>query len=42
MEIEIRGRRSEIVDFKMIPDYPEVYDWALERIEFAADDGESR
>ena len=35
MEIDIRGRPSEIVDFKMIPDHPDVYEWAIERVEFA-------
>jgi hypothetical protein len=34
MEIRLRGKRSEIVDFKMIPDHPDVYEWAIERIEF--------
>ncbi len=40
MEIELRGRYSEIVDFKMIPDHPDVYDWTIDRIEFepAADE----
>ncbi len=34
MEIRIRGRPTEIVDFKMIPDHPDVYDWVIDRIEF--------
>jgi hypothetical protein len=32
MEIELRGKASEIVDFKMIPDYPDVDNWAIDRI----------
>lgn len=32
MEIELRGKASEIVDFKMIPDYPDVANWAIDRI----------
>lgn len=34
MEIEIRGRPTEIVDFKMIPDHPDVYDWLIDRVAF--------
>lgn len=34
MEIELRGRTSEIVDFRMIPDHPDVYDWQIDRITF--------
>jgi hypothetical protein len=34
MEIAIRGKPTEIVDFKMIPDHPDVYDWAIDRIAF--------
>ncbi|MBL8201607.1 MAG: hypothetical protein JNK40_11585 [Chromatiales bacterium] len=32
MEIELRGRASEIVDFKMIPDYPDVANWSIDHI----------
>ena len=42
MEIDIRGRLSEIVDYKMIPDYPEVYEWKIERIEFRAKEEEGK
>jgi len=38
MEIEVRGRTSEIVDFRMIPDYPDVENWQIERIEFVGGD----
>ena len=34
MEIPLRGRYSEIVEFKMIPDHPDVYAWNVTRIEF--------
>lgn len=34
MEIELRGRSGEIVDFRMIPDHPDVADWAIDRIAF--------
>jgi hypothetical protein len=34
MEIAVRGRPTEIVDFKMIPDHPDVYDWVIDRMEF--------
>jgi len=34
MEIQLRGTRSEIVDYKMIPDHPDVEDWEVVVIEF--------
>lgn len=34
MEVDLRGRRTEIVDFRMIPDHPDVSDWAIDRVEF--------
>ena len=34
MEIRLRGNYSEIIDFKMIPDHPDVANWAIDRIEF--------
>lgn len=34
MEIQLRGTYSEIVDYKMIPDYPDVDTWEIFRIEF--------
>lgn len=37
MEIAIRGQPTEIVDFKMIPDYPDVHDWSIDRVEFIPD-----
>ncbi len=36
-EVRVRGRYSEIIDHKMIPDYPDVQGWSVERVEFIAD-----
>ena len=36
-EVRVRGRNSEIIDHKMIPDYPDVDSWVVERVEFVAD-----
>jgi hypothetical protein len=35
MEIKLRGRPTEIVDFKMIPDHPDVENWEISRISFS-------
>jgi hypothetical protein len=37
LEIALRGRASEIVNFEMIPDDPDVENWEIERIEFVRD-----
>ncbi len=37
MEIKLRGIASEIIDFKMIPDEPDVYNWAIDHIVFLPD-----
>lgn len=34
MEIKLRGRASEIIDFRMIPDYPDIENWAIDHISF--------
>jgi hypothetical protein len=34
MEIELRGRATEIIDFQMIPDDPDVANWAIDHIVF--------
>jgi hypothetical protein len=34
MEIDLKGKASEIVDFEMIPDYPDVANWRIDRINF--------
>ncbi len=34
MEIPLRGRTTEIVDFRMIPDHPDVANWTIDRIVF--------
>ena len=36
-EVRVRGRNSEIIDHKMIPDYPDAQGWVVERVEFIAD-----
>jgi hypothetical protein len=36
-EVRVRGHNSEIIDHKMIPDYPDVQSWVLERVDFIAD-----
>lgn len=36
-EVRVRGSYSEIIDHKMIPDYPDVQGWVVERVEFIAD-----
>ncbi|GIK35899.1 MAG: hypothetical protein AMXMBFR45_01930 [Gammaproteobacteria bacterium] len=36
MDIDIRGRATEIVDFHMIPDEPRVENWRLDRVGFTA------
>jgi len=41
MEIGLRGKASEIVDFEMIPDYPDVANWAIETIEYVPGPDES-
>lgn len=38
MEIELRGKASEIVDFRMIPDHPDVANWAIDRIRYRPDE----
>ena len=37
-EVRVRGRYSEIINHKMIPDYPDVEGWTIERVEFVADE----
>ena len=37
-EVRVRGNRSEIIDHQMIPDYPDVAAWAVDSIEFVADE----
>ena len=34
MEIALRGRATEIVDFRMVPDWPDVANWSIDRIDF--------
>ncbi|HEY7671699.1 MAG TPA: hypothetical protein VIC71_05735 [Gammaproteobacteria bacterium] len=37
VEIELDGHWSEIVDFQMIPDDPDVYNWEIDAIEYVRD-----
>lgn len=34
LEVELRGRRSEIVDHRTIPDHPDVENWTIHRVTF--------
>jgi hypothetical protein len=34
MEIRVRGHYSEIIDFKVIPDHPDVSTWSIDSILF--------
>ena len=36
-EVRLRGGNSEIIDHKMIPDYPEVQSWVVEEVRFVRD-----
>jgi hypothetical protein len=38
MEIRLRGRYSEIVDYKMIPDHPDVDNWQIDTVSFIDDE----
>lgn len=40
-EVRVRGHYSEIINHKMIPDYPDTQSWAVERVEFIADETDS-
>lgn len=37
VEVRVRGHYSEIIDHKMIPDYPDTQSWAVFGVVFAAD-----
>jgi hypothetical protein len=39
-EVRVRGHYSEIINHKMIPDYPDVQGWVVERVEFIADEAD--
>ncbi|MGI9265820.1 MAG: hypothetical protein ACR2QU_12910 [Gammaproteobacteria bacterium] len=36
-EVRVRGTYSEIINHKMIPDYPDVTGWEVIRVQFIAD-----
>jgi len=37
-EVRVSGHYSEIINHKMIPDHPDVQDWAVEQVEFILDE----
>lgn len=37
-EVRVHGHYSEIINHKMIPDYPDVQVWVIERVAFIADE----
>ena len=39
-EVRVSGHYSEIINHKMIPDYPDVQGWVVERVEFIADEAD--
>ena len=39
LEVRVRGKTTEIINHKMIPDYPEAESWAIQRTEFELDRG---
>jgi hypothetical protein len=36
-EVQVRGNNSEIINHKMIPDYPDVQSWSVQRVSFVPD-----
>jgi len=36
-EARVRGRNTEIINHRMIPDHPDSLSWVVERVEFIAD-----
>ena len=37
-EVRVRGHYGEIINHKMIPDYPDVQGWEIEYVEFVVDE----
>jgi hypothetical protein len=37
IEIPLDGHWSEIVDFQMIPDEPDVYNWEIDSVDYIPD-----
>ena len=37
-EVRVRGRATEIINHKMIPDYPDAQSWVVQQVEFIADE----
>ena len=36
IEVEVRGNYSEIINHRMVPDHPDVYEWHVDLVEFIA------
>jgi hypothetical protein len=39
-EVHVSGHYSEIINHKMIPDHPDVEDWAVEQVEYIVDESQ--
>lgn len=37
-EVRVRGHHTEIINHRMIPDYPDTQSWVVERVEFIPDE----
>lgn len=37
LEVRVRGKLTEIINHKMIPDNPDALEWAVQSVEFVAD-----
>jgi hypothetical protein len=37
IEVQIRGNYSEIINHRMVPDHPDVYEWHVDVVEFIAE-----
>jgi len=42
LEVRVRGNYSEIINHKMIPDYPDALEWAVDQVEFVAEQARGR
>ena len=36
IEVQVRGNYSEIINHRMVPDHPDVYEWHVDLVEFIA------
>ena len=37
VEVQLRGNYSEIINHRMVPDHPDVYEWHVDVVEFIAE-----